>query len=197
LTTRTADVPSVTGCDLSYDCARAVSSSRDGSVRIWPARVTADIRALNADGDVAEYASMAQFLDHKCAVNCCSIARIVFSHTPPPGCIFSPDSQRVASGGSDGAILVFDAASRARTDVGGEESPVLAVSYSSRGDVLLTCSQGGDVRVWKGREGLLSKTISKVASCELRACRVSPDDSRVAVGGSDGVFRFGGGGGVR
>jgi WD40 repeat protein len=65
------------------------------------------------------------------------------------GCSVSPDGRRLAVGGSDGLITIFDLASRQiLVALEGHESPVLDVAFLGDGDTLV--SVGDDqVRVWR------------------------------------------------
>jgi len=65
------------------------------------------------------------------------------------GCSVSPDGRRLAVGGWDGLITIFDLASRQiLVALEGHEAPVLDVAFLGDGDTLISVSDD-QVRVWR------------------------------------------------
>jgi WD40 repeat protein len=65
---------------------------------------------------------------------------------------YSPTGDRIATGGSDGTVRLWDAASaQAVLALRGHGGPVLRVAFSDDGHRLLSASTDGTVRVWDAR----------------------------------------------
>jgi len=68
---------------------------------------------------------------------------------------FSPDGRRLATGGADGAVRVWDAETgRLLSRLAGHPEPVSATAWSPDGAVLATGDKGGEIHLW-GAEGRL------------------------------------------
>jgi WD40 repeat protein len=103
---------------------------------------------------------------------------------------FSPDGTTVASGGSDGTILLWDAATgRPRRALRGHEGEVNCVHFSPDGRRLASASDDGTVRLWDlpgdGPSAVLGRHTGSVGTA------VFAPDGRTLVSGSDeGVIRI-------
>lgn len=69
---------------------------------------------------------------------------------------FSPDSQRLASGGADGSVRIWKVGSeRPERILSGHGSPVTALAWGPSGNLLASADSEGDGRVWTpGRESM-------------------------------------------
>jgi WD40 repeat protein len=111
----------------------------------------------------------------------------------PPGltqtAAYSPDGHRVVSGGSDGALQIWDADSGAQISppLTGDGSPVTGVAFSRDGRRVASASDNGQVRLWD------ADTYSEIGAphatadgSAIKALAFSPDGKYVATGGSHG-----------
>ena len=73
----------------------------------------------------------------------------------------SPDSTRIALGGSDGTVELLDATTgdRIRTPDSGHDSAVVSVAYSPTSKYFVTGAQDGSVSLWNGRDGELLGSV--------------------------------------
>ncbi|HYN16654.1 MAG TPA: WD40 repeat domain-containing protein, partial [Actinomycetes bacterium] len=100
---------------------------------------------------------------------------------------FSPDGGRVASGGANGTVLLWDLATGAQARrLAGHTDAVRAVAFSPDGALLATASGDRTLAVWDPAtgEGLQRFTGHGDA---VRAVAVAPDGLHIASGGGDGV----------
>ena len=94
----------------------------DRTVKLWDAATGKEIRTLNG-------------------------------HTDMVACVtFSPDGQRLASGGFDGEVKVWDARAGQETLTLKEQTGIIAcVAFSPDGHRLASASDDGTVKVWDAR----------------------------------------------
>ncbi len=98
--------------------------------------------------------------------------------------VFSPDSQFLAAGTSDGRVLVFRAPDWRlvrKTNVG---AAVKAIDWSSKADRLAVCTDAGDVRVLNA-ERLNCIVMRRLSSTALNCLRFSHDSRTLIVGCGD------------
>lgn len=102
---------------------------------------------------------------------------------------FSPDCRRLASGGDDGVIRVWDARTGSRcTQLAGHTAGVRSVGFSPDGKRMASGGDEGVVRVWDLDTGSQrAQLIGHTAG--VRSVAFSPDGKKLASGGDDGVVR--------
>jgi WD40 repeat protein len=101
---------------------------------------------------------------------------------------FSPDGSEIAVSGN-GEVLIHsvDGTAPLRRLMGSAER-ILAVAYSSDGKLLIagggTPAQFGEVQIWDAKSGKLLKS-ARLTGDTLFGASLSPDESKIAVGGTD------------
>jgi WD40 repeat protein len=101
---------------------------------------------------------------------------------------FSPDGSEIAVSGN-GEVLIHsvDGAAPLRRLMGNAER-ILAVAYSSDGKLLIagggTPAQFGEVQIWDAKSGKLLRS-ARLTGDTLFGASLSPDESKIAVGGTD------------
>ncbi|MFZ9753320.1 MAG: WD40 repeat domain-containing protein, partial [Cyanobium sp.] len=103
---------------------------------------------------------------------------------------WSADGQRLASGGSDGTVRVWEAASgRELAVLEGHKGLVRSVSWSSDGQLLASGGEEGTVRLWDAASGC-ELAVLEGHKEPVMSVAWSADGQRLASGGSDGTVRL-------
>jgi len=98
--------------------------------------------------------------------------------------VFSPDSQKLAAGTSDGRVLLFQAPDWRLVRGMNIGSAVKAIDWASHSDQLAICTDLGEVRVLN-TDRLSSTAIRQLALTSPNCIRFSHDDSFLIVGSGD------------
>jgi WD40 repeat protein/serine/threonine protein kinase len=102
----------------------------------------------------------------------------------------SPDGQRLAAAGTDGAVWLWDAENGRKLLVRrGHTGLVIDVAFSAAGRRMASAGRDGTVRVWDAGSGQLLHELRVSLGLLLRVV-LSPDGRRLASWGDDGALRL-------
>ncbi len=103
---------------------------------------------------------------------------------------WSPDGARLLSGGDDGTLRLWEAASgRELAVLEGHKGPVLSVGWSPDGARLLSGGDDGTLRLWEAASGR-ELAVLEGHKGWVRSVGWSPDGARLLSGGEDGTLRL-------
>ena len=103
---------------------------------------------------------------------------------------FSPDGHQIVSGGQDGMLRLWDAASGQPVRVKeGNQGSVQSVAFTSDGHQIASGGSDGTLRLWDAASG---QAVRVLAGHELgvNSMAFSPDGRQIASGGDDGTLRL-------
>jgi WD40 repeat protein/uncharacterized protein YjbI with pentapeptide repeats/3',5'-cyclic AMP phosphodiesterase CpdA len=99
-----------------------------------------------------------------------------------------PDAGLLATGGADGSVCLWDAATgRPLRVLRGHPTRVSAIGFSPDGASLASASADGRVCLWSISEGTLSRIVTSHMQA-VTALAFSPDGQRLATAGADGTL---------
>jgi pentatricopeptide repeat protein len=161
---------SLTAVSWAPDSRRLASACVDRTIRVWDADAGKQLAILTVPTH-----QVSRDHSHSNLVRALS---------------WSPDGRRLASGGDDGALRLWDVGTRKGTTLFyGDDNIVTAVSWNPDGRRLASWDYSMALKVWDTNSGKLLLTLHR--STELvSALSWSPGGRRLANGESDGTVRL-------
>ncbi len=192
----------VWAAEFSPDANRIVTAGQDGKAIVWQkAGIGPPSASASAPSDVTNpqppnpgpqslYTELTSFTGHTGAVD---------------SACFSPDGKLVATGGYDKSVMIWNPDEVQPVDIGrrldhqpeakskyvrlaGHDGPVRSVSFSPKGQLLLSGSEDNTVRIWDIASGKSLKAL-RGHGRSVRSCAFSPDGQWVLSGSDDETAR--------
>ncbi len=200
----TAQSGVVTALAYSAGGATLAAGYQDGTLRLWNVashRLISTARwgpaplalAFTADGTTLEVANS----DSAGSWDLANGARVAVRALPgAPGggsVAFSGGGKTIATGGRDGVIRLFDAATRQEigTPMSSDANPVDAVAFNPDGTVLASANTDGNVQLWNAAtQQVTGPALTGAGSAQVNALAFSLDGTVLATGSQDGTARL-------
>jgi WD40 repeat protein len=191
----------VTGCAISADGKRAVSASRDKTVKVWDLESGREVFTLTGHSDLVNGCAISgdgrrvvsASDDKTVKVWDLEAGREVFTLTGHSslvsGCAISADGKRAVSASNDNAVKVWDLeTARALLTLTGHSSLVSGCAISGDGKRAASASFDRTVKVWDLETGRELLTLTG-HSAWITGCGISPDGKRAVSASYDGTAR--------
>ncbi|KAJ7829624.1 quinon protein alcohol dehydrogenase-like superfamily [Mycena leptocephala] len=194
---------SVTSTAFSPDGARVVSGSHDGTVRIWNATTSAELRRIQGHTDSVTSVAFSPDGAHIVSGSHDMTVRIwdattgvklgrMGGHTESwfTSAAFSPDGTRIVSGSKDKTVRIWDSMTGAELGrMEGHTNSVASVAFSPDGARIVSGSDDKTVRIWDATTGAEPARMEGHTESVMSAA-FSPDSSRVVSGSHDMTVRI-------
>jgi WD40 repeat protein len=117
------------------------------------------------------------------------LRRVLRTDGPASGAAFSPDGARVAAGGRDATVRVWDVRGELDVEYGGHDAAVLAVAWDPEGVRIASVDRDGAIHVWDAESG---RPVAALEGHEGKVFTLawSPDAQTLGTGGEDGTVRL-------
>ena len=194
----------VTALAYSPDGSRVAAGYQDGAIRLWDLASHQMISATTWGAEPLALAftggGRALRVADATAVGTWSLATRPRIAALPLGVgvsggdavAFSADGQTVATGGTDGNVRLWDAATRQEigAPMSSDAQPVDAVAFSPDGTLIAAASSDGNVQLWSVGTEQEAGAAMVSGTAEIDALAFSPDGRLLATGGQDGAARL-------
>jgi WD40 repeat protein len=142
---------------LTHDGSRAVSGSRDGTIRVWDVATGECLRVIEAHATHVQ--CLAWSADQRRVLSCSlhirlwdvetgKCLRTFEGHTDTIRTVeWSPDQRRVLSASHDRSVRVWDAGDGGCLQVLAGH-PTLVVSAAFANGQIISCDENAEIRVW-------------------------------------------------
>jgi WD40 repeat protein/predicted Ser/Thr protein kinase len=195
---------SVQGLAFSGDEKELIVGTTDGRVTFWNCETWQPVATLtnlsrvrsltvSPDGKLLavfglRWLTLWRFQDRQ---RLARLPLLAASEFIPGGVTFSPDSSLLAYGRGDGAIALWDIATRTNQvpDLEGHERYVTALAFSADGSTLVSGSRDRTVRIWDVASRQMRRQLSGFSAFVI-GLALSPDGSHLAVTGADQRVRL-------
>ena len=100
----------------------------------------------------------------------------------------SPDGERIATGGEDGVVPIWDARSGAqRAELRGHTGSVLSLAWDAPGARLISASNDGSVRIWLAASGKALETLRPHGGLVVYGATFTPSGEVLTTGADDTI----------
>ncbi|WP_224364259.1 nSTAND1 domain-containing NTPase [Hyalangium versicolor] len=193
----------MTSASFSPDGTTIVTSSDDGTARLWDMATGQSIAVLSKHDGTVMSADFSPDGTKVVTAGSDGTALLWDVATDQPTTVlsghqgavvsasFSPDGTKIVTAGNDGTARLWDVATGQSTAVlSGHRGPVLSANFSSDGMKIVTAGADGTARLWDVATRKPFAVISGHAGVRLNSASFSPDGATLVTAGSDGLARL-------
>jgi WD40 repeat protein/serine/threonine protein kinase len=201
----------VRGVAFSPDGARIVTTSFDGTAKVWPVSLPSEYLSLEGHDRAVWTIALSPngqwlatgSLDQTAKIWDIESGQLLLTLPvgfPVVSLAFSPDDRHLATVAADATAKVWDLALQSRRTSGsvgtseavltlaGHSSTVTCLAYGPRGGLLATGSKDNTARIWEAQSGRFVRSLQGHSGW-ITAIAFSPDGNRLATASADHTVR--------